>query len=253
MTRAPLPSPRVEIFSSDRAAARALARRIVAALSADPRLVLGLPTGKTPVGFYHELASIASAGHADFSQATTFNLDEFLGIPPSHPGSYRRFMEQHLFSRVNLDPARIHFLDGSAADPDAECARYERAIIAAGGIDIQILGIGVNGHIGFNEPARELSSRTHRVRLKPETRRSNASLFGGQAEAVPAEALSMGMATILQARSVVLLATGRSKAACVERLVNGPITTELPASFLQVHRDVDILIDEAAAGRLRQP
>jgi glucosamine-6-phosphate deaminase len=253
VTRALLPSPRLEIFPNDRAAARALAKRIVTALAANPRIVLGLPTGKTPVGLYHELASIAAAGHADFSQATTFNLDEFLGIPPAHPGSYRRFMEQHLFSRVNLNPDRVHFLQGSSRDAEAECARYERAIVDAGGIDIQILGIGVNGHIGFNEPARELSSRTHRVRLKPETRRSNASLFGGNPHAVPEEALSMGMATILQARAVVLLATGRSKAGCVERMVNGPITTELPASFLQVHHNVDILLDEAAAERLRHP
>ena len=244
-------SPRVEVFPNDRAAARALARRIVTTLAHTPRLVLGLPTGRTPVAFYHELASIAAAGHADFSHATTFNLDEFLGVPSTHPGSYRQFMEQHLFSRVNLDPERIHFLNGGAADPDAECARYEHAIAAAGGIDIQIVGIGTNGHIGFNEPARELSSHTHRVKLRPETRRSNAALFGGDPHAVPEEALSMGMATILQARAIVLLATGRTKAACIERVINGPITTELPASFLQLHRDVDIMLDEAAADRLR--
>lgn len=244
--------PRVQIFPNDRAAARALARRIVAALAENPRLVLGLPTGKTPVSFYHELASIAAAGHADFSHATTFNLDEFLGVAPSHPGSYRQYMEQHLFSRVNLRPEAINFLDGSASDPAAECARYERAIAEAGGIDIQILGIGTNGHIGFNEPAPELQSRTHRVTLRPETRRSNAALFHGDSHAVPAEALSMGMATILQARAIVLLATGRSKASCVGRLVSGPITTALPASFLQLHHDVDVMVDEAAAESLRE-
>jgi glucosamine-6-phosphate deaminase len=234
------------VFPSDRAAARALARRIVGALSANPRLVLGLPTGKTPVGFYHELASMAASSHADFSGARTFNLDEFFGIPPDHPGSYRRFMEHHLFSRVNLRPENIHFLDGSATDSTAECLRYEAAIEEVGGIDIQILGIGTNGHIGFNEPASELQARTHRVTLRPETRRSNAALFGGNAHDVPAEALSMGMATILQARAIVLLATGRTKAGCIDRLVNGPITTALPASFLQVHHCVDIMVDEAA-------
>lgn len=243
--------PRVEIFPNDRAAARALARRIVSALAQNPRLVLGLPTGKTPVGFYHELASIASAGHADFSQATTFNLDEFLGISPVHPGSYRKFMEHHLFSRVNLRAANIHFLDGSAPDPAAECRRYEKAIEEAGGIDIQILGIGTNGHIGFNEPANELQARSHRVTLSPETRRSNAALFHGDPQAVPKEALSMGMATILHARAIILLATGRAKAPCVERLVNGPITTALPASFLQLHHNVEIMVDGAAAERLR--
>jgi glucosamine-6-phosphate deaminase len=245
-----MPGPKVEVFPTDRAAARALARRIVGALTQNPRLVLGLPTGRTPVGFYHELASIAAAGHADFSEATTFNLDEFLGIPPAHPSSYRRYMEQHLFARVNLRPANVHFLDGSAPDPAAECVRYEKAIDEAGGIDIQLLGIGTNGHIGFNEPAAELQARSHRVTLKPETRRSNAALFRGNVHDVPREALSMGMATILHARTIVLLATGRSKAGCVNRLVNGPLTTAFPASFLQLHRDIQIMVDAAAAEEL---
>jgi glucosamine-6-phosphate deaminase len=247
-----LRSPRVEIFSSDRAAARVLARRIADALDVNRTLVLGLPTGRTPVALYEELAALAQQGRADFGHATTFNLDEFAGIPPSHPGSYRQFMERHLFSKVSLPPSRINFLDGSAPDPREECARYERAIADAGGIDLQILGIGTNGHIGFNEPARELQSRTHLVRLKPVTRRSNAALFGGNADAVPAEALSMGMATILQARAIVLLATGRSKASCIERVLNGPLTTDLPASFLQLHHDVAIMIDKAAAEKLER-
>jgi glucosamine-6-phosphate deaminase len=160
-------------------------------------------------------------------------------------------MEQHLFSHVNVKPENQHFLNGSAADPDAECVRYEREIAAVGGIDLQILGLGTNGHIGFNEPAPTLESRTHRVTLKPETRRSNASLFGGDPANVPAEALSMGMATILHSREIVLLATGRSKASCVERVVNGPLTTELPASFLQLHDDVDIMLDAPAAEKLQ--
>jgi glucosamine-6-phosphate deaminase len=244
-------SPRVEVFPNDRAAARALARRVLAALAANPALVLGLPTGKTPVGFYHELASMAASTHADFSRARTFNLDEFFGIPPDHPGSYRQFMEQHLFSRVNLRPENIHFLNGAVSDSITECLRYESAIEEAGGIDIQILGIGTNGHIGFNEPSNELQARSHRVRLRPETRRSNAALFGGNPKDVPAEALSMGMATILQAEAIVLLATGRSKSFCISKLVNGPITTMLPASFLQVHHSVDIMVDEPAAEALR--
>jgi len=241
---------RVTVFPNDRAAARALACRTADALAANPSLVLGLPTGRTPVRLYKELVSLASHGRADFSRARTFNLDEFLGLDPSHPGSYRTFMEDHLFRHVGIPPAQVNFLDGGARDPEAECARYEEAIAAAGGIDLQILGIGTNGHIGFNEPARELKARTHRVRLKPETRRSNAALFDGDAAAVPEEALSMGMATILQARSIVLLATGRSKAGCIDRVVNGPITTDLPASFLQLHHDVQIVLDEPAAARL---
>lgn len=246
----PARSPHVEVFADDRAAAAALAHRIAGALARNPALVLGLPTGRTPIALYDELASLFAQGRVDFSQATTFNLDEFVGIPPSHPGSYRSFMETHLFARVNIDPSRVNFLHGDAVDLDAECIRYERAIEEAGGIDIQILGIGTNGHIGFNEPARELQSRTHRVRLKPETRRSNAALFGGDVDGVPQEALSMGMATILQVRAVVLLATGRPKAACVERVLNGPLTTELPATFLQLHHSVSIVLDRAAAERL---
>ena len=242
-------SPRVSIFPDGAAVARALARRIAAAVLVKPAIVLGLPTGRTPLALYRELGALHAAG-ADFSLVTTFNLDEFLGLPPEHPGSYRSFMERHLFQHVNIPFERHNFLDGSAADPDAECARYERAIAEAGGIDLQVLGIGTNGHIGFNEPARELQSHTHRVTLKAETRRSNADLFGGDAARVPAEALSMGMASILGARAIVLLATGSGKAACVERVVNGPLTTDLPASFLQLHRDVDIMLDEQAGRRL---
>ncbi len=238
---------RVQVYPNERAAARALARHISTAVRRKPDLVLGLPTGRTPVAFYQELCALGERGRLDLSRVTTFNLDEFLGLPPSHPGSYRRFMEAHLFVPAKVPADRINFLNGDAADPEAECLRYEEAIARAGGIDVQILGVGTNGHIGFNEPAGGLQARTHRVRLRPETRRSNAALFGGDAAAVPDEALSMGMATILQARSIVLLATGRSKASCVERLLGGPITTELPASFLQLHPAVHIVLDEAAA------
>jgi glucosamine-6-phosphate deaminase len=242
--------PRIAIFTDARSAARALADRIAALLDDRPRLVIGLPTGRTPVDFYDELASLVEQGRADLSQATTFNLDEFVGIPAGHPGSFRSFMDEHFFSRVNLAAERIHFLDGAAADTAEECARYEREIAASGGIDVLILGIGTNGHIGFNEPARALQARTHRVTIEPETRLANADLFGGDPSAVPAEALSMGIATILQARAIVLIATGAAKASVVERLVRGPVTPELPGSFLQVHPDVEIVLDEAAAASL---
>src|SRR6266545_3644256 len=234
---------KVTVFKDERALAKTLAAQIAATLKDTPDLVLGLPTGRTPVRLYHELGTL----HADFSRATTFNIDEFLGIGPDHPGSYRAFMEAHLFSRVNLRPERIHVLNGAAPDPEGECARYEQAIADAGGIGLQLLGIGTNGHIGFNEPARELAARTHRVTLKASTRRSNAALFAGDAARVPTEALSMGMATILQARRIVLVATGKSKARCIELVLKGPITTKLPASFLQLHPTVEIMLDEAAA------
>jgi glucosamine-6-phosphate deaminase len=240
----------IRVFPTSRAACAAAAAEVAAALRAKPAITLGLPTGRTPIPLYQELVRRHRRGEADFSQATTFNLDEFLGIPARDPGSYRSFMERHLFSLVNLDPARSHLLNGTAADPAAECARYEAAIEASGGLDLQVLGIGANGHIGFNEPGRSLEARTHRVQLKAETRRSNAALFGGRADAVPAEALSMGMATILQARAVVLLAAGRRKARCVAGAVSGPLTTRLPASFLQIHPRVTLVLDEAAAERI---
>lgn len=240
-------SPRVAIFPDKTAVSRALARRVADEIRSNPEIVLGLPTGRTPLEFYAELVAMHAAGEIDFSRVTTFNLDEFLGVPATHPGSYRSFMDRYLFDHVNIARSRIHFLDGGAIDPLAECERYEREIDAAGGIDLQIVGIGTNGHIGFNEPAPELEARTHRVMLKPETRRSNAALFGGDPEHVPVEALSMGMGTILQARFVVLLATGAAKATCVERVVRGPITTSLPASFLQLHRHAELMLDEPAA------
>lgn len=242
---------RITVFQDARTVARELATHVADALEQKPALVLGLPTGRTPLLFYEELVALARAGHVDFARATTFNVDEFVGIPASHSGSYRTFMQRHLFDHIDIDPSRINFLDGTARDAVQECCRYEQAIDDAGGIDLLLLGIGTNGHIGFNEPGPDLSARTHRVTLKQETRRSNAALFGGDPEAVPAEALSMGMGTILDARSVVLLATGERKAACVEELVSGPITTHLPASFLQLHPDVEILLDAAAAARLR--
>lgn len=240
-------SLRISTFHDDRVLARALATRVAALLRENPRLVLGLPTGRTPVRLYHELVALYTRGQVDFSQATTFNLDEFVGIEPGHPGSYRTFMEEHLFSRVNLSPDRIHFLNGVAPDLDEEGRRYEAEIAEAGGIDLQILGIGTNGHIGFNEPAKALAARTHHIALKSETRRNNAALFGGDPDLVPHEALSMGMATIMHARSIVLIATGKSKARCIERLVHGPITPKLPASFLQMHCDVELMLDAAAA------
>ena len=241
---------RVRRFSSADALARALARDIAHALALHPTLVLGLPTGRTPIPLYRELVRLSVAGRADFSRATTFNLDEFLGIAPDDPRSYESFMRRHLFDHVNLGPRRIHFLNGAARDPMAECERYERAIARAGGIGMQILGLGANGHIGFNEPGRALVAATHRIRLTRGTRRANAALFGNRTSEVPKEALSMGMATILRAKRIVLLSTGASKAHVVERLLAGRLTTRLPASFLQLHRNAEVWLDRAAASRL---
>jgi glucosamine-6-phosphate deaminase len=230
--------------------ARALARDVARVLCAKPSLVLGLPTGRTPVPLYRELLRLHARGRADFSRATTFNLDEFVGLASTDPGSYHAFMRRHLFDAVNLSRRRIHMLDGTAPDVAAECARYERAIARAGGIDLQILGLGANGHIGFNEPGRALVARTHRTRLEPATRRANAGLFGNRASRAPREALSMGMATILGARRIVLLATGAAKARCVQRMIEGPVTARLPGSFLQLHRNAEVWLDAAAAARM---
>ena len=214
--------------------------------------MLGLPTGRTPLPLYRALVARHAKGESDYAKATTFNLDEFVGIEPGHPGSYRSYMHEHLFRHVNLSPRRTHFLDGRAADLDAECARFEDSILRAGGIDLQILGIGENGHIGFNEPAPELSPWSHRVTLTLASRRANAGFFGGALRDVPREALSMGVSTILHARAIVLVATGLGKAEIIAKTVTGPVTTRIPASLLQLHHDVEILLDDAAASSLRR-
>jgi glucosamine-6-phosphate deaminase len=240
----------IKVFETLEEASRRLAHRIAAALRDHPDGVLGLPTGRTPLRMYAELSRLCSTREVDFSRASTFNLDEFVGVAPSDPPSFRQLMDRHLFTHVNIDPGRIGFLNGVAADLEAECDRYETAIERAGGIDLQVLGIGANGHIGFNEPGEELDARTHRIVLLESTRRANAGLFGGNLEQVPREALSMGMGTILKADVIVLLAAGVAKARCVERAVHGPVTTKLPASFLQLHRHVELYLDRAAGSLL---
>ena len=239
----------IDLFADADALARDLATRVVRAMARRPSLVLGLPTGRTPQPFYAALRRHTADHAVDWSGVRTFNLDEFVGVGPEAPGSYRAYMQRELLSAVSLAPARVGFLDGLAADLETECERYERAILAAGGIDLMILGIGTNGHIGFNEPAAGLHARTHRARLADETRASNVELFGGDLSRVPEEALSMGMATILQARSVVMIATGSAKAEVVTAMMRGPITTRLPASFLQLHPDVTVMVDRAARPR----
>lgn len=238
---------KITVLESGDAVAVALAERVASMLRARPDAVLGLASGRTPVDGYAELMRLHAAGETDWSRASTFNLDEFAGIDALHPGSFRMFMERHLFAGVNLRPERIHFLNGTAPDLNAECKHYEATITAAGGIDLQLLGIGSNGHIGFNEPGDELPVRTHRVRLMDSTRRDNAMLFENDPSRVPVEALSMGIGTILQARRIVLVATGEKKAECIRRATDGRLTTRVPASMLQVHMDVELLLDRDAA------
>ena len=240
---------RVVIHRSAEAASRGLADFLARTLRRTPASVLGLPTGRTPVPLYAELARLYRAGRVDFGRATTFNLDEFVGLGPRDPQSYYAFMRQHLFSHVNLAPERIEFLNGRARNWRQEAARYERRLAASGGLDLVILGIGQNGHVGFNEPAPALEPQTHLVRLRPATRRANTWLFD-HARDVPRHALSMGIGTILRARGIVLLATGRSKAAIVRRALEGPITTRVPASLLQLHPNVVVVLDRDAAAKL---
>jgi len=240
----------IERFDHEDALATTLATRTIEALSLNPRLVLGLPTGRTPVALYRELRSRSQRGHVDWSQVRTFNLDEFVGLGAGDAGSYRSYMQAELFDHVRIEPLNAGLLDGRAANLAAECARYERAIALAGGIDIQILGIGANGHIGFNEPADSLAAETHVAVLQQDTRAANAGWFGGHLSAVPTHALSMGMATIMGARAIVLMATGEEKSAAVAGMIDGPITTRLPASFLQLHSRVTVMLDRGAALRL---
>jgi glucosamine-6-phosphate deaminase len=239
----------VRIFETVEETSRALARRVTDALQRSPDFVLGLPAGRTPVATYAELCRLYSTGEADFSQATAFLLDEFVGIAASHAGSFRRFVTRHLLSAVNLAPGSTHSLDG-LADPDAECQRYEHSIAWSGGLDLVLLGIGVNGHIGFNEPGDTLTARTHRVSLLESTRAENAGLFGGDMARVPPEALTMGVGTILGADTIAIIATGERKAKPVAGMVNGPLTTRLPASLLQLHRRVEVYLDRPAAAAL---
>lgn len=237
----------VQIFSTPELASRAVARRIAAAIHRKPTLVLGLPAGRTPVAVYDRLVREFEAARVDFSRVTTFSLDEFVGLGRRDAGSFHAFLRACFFSRVNLPAHAIHSLNGAARDPDRECARYEAGIRRAGGIDLQFVGLGANGHVAFNEPARRLDARTHRTRLLPGTRRANADLFGGDLRAVPREALSMGMGTILAARQIVLLATGRAKADAVAAMLSGHCTTELPASLLQLHPNTEVVLDLEAA------
>ena len=213
--------------------------------------MLGLATGSTPLVFYRELVTMHSRGEVDFAEVTTFNLDEYAGLSPDHPQSYAYFMRGQFFSRVNVAPSRIHIPDGLARDIPAHCEAYEAAIRNAGGIDLQLLGLGSDGHIGFNEPTSSLGSRTRLKTLTERTLRDNARFFASPSE-VPRHVITMGVGTILDARRCVVLAFGAQKAAAVAAMVEGPITADVPASALQFHARCALLIDEAAAAQLKR-
>jgi glucosamine-6-phosphate deaminase len=233
--------------SMSKEAARIIADR----LRRKPNMVLGLATGSTPLGLYRELIRMHKEEGLDFSKVTTFNLDEYVGLKPDNPQSYHAYMREHLFRHVNLNPANTHLPRGDAPDLDAECQSYEQLIAHAGGIDLQLLGIGRSGHIGFNEPLSALRSRTREKALTPTTIKQNAAQFPSEA-AVPRRAITMGVGTILDARRCILLATGESKAEIIAKAVEGPITSMITASALQWHPRCTVVVDEAAATRLTE-
>jgi glucosamine-6-phosphate deaminase len=235
------------VIQPTREATTAVAARICARLIREkPNAVLGLATGNTPLLLYRELIALK----LDWRRIVTFNLDEYVGLAPQHPQSYHSFMWQNLFRHVNVAKKNVHLPDGLARDVPKFCARYEKQIRAAGGVDLQVLGIGTDGHIGFNEPTSSLASRTRIKTLTPQTRRDNAGFFGGE-EQVPHHVITMGIGTISEARHCLLLAFGKTKAHAVAAAVEGPLTAMNPASALQLHPQVTMCLDADAASELK--
>jgi glucosamine-6-phosphate deaminase len=240
------------IIQPDAAAASALATKIVArTIREKPHAVLGFATGQSPIGLYENLVRMHREEGLDFGSITSFNLDEYAGLDPSHPSSYHSYMREHLFRHVNIDPKRINIPDGLAADIPAVCLEYEERIHAAGGIDIQILGIGTDGHLGFNEPSSSLASRTRIKTLTARTRKDNAAAFGGE-DKVPHHVITMGLGTIMSCRTCLLLAFGTAKARAIAQAVEGPVAAMVPASILQMHPRAIVLLDEEAAAELKR-
>ncbi|GHA29843.1 putative glucosamine-6-phosphate deaminase 2 [Devosia pacifica] len=242
-------SPKIIIAENTDAAERAAAALIEASILAKPASVLGLATGRSMIGVYRALVAAYAESRISFSQVASFNLDEYCGLAPNHPASFAHYMNEHLFDAVDIRRDQAHLPDGNATDA---AKSYERAIAEAGGIDLQLLGIGRNGHIGFNEPGSDAATRTRVVELARQTQDANAADFPAGTP-VPDHAITMGIATILEARQIVLLATGAAKADAVFAAVNGEVGTHNPASFLRTHSDVTIICDRDAARRLPHP
>jgi len=213
----------------------------------NPSTVLGLATGSTPIGTYEELVRLYRQKELDFSKVVTFNLDEYYGLTPDNPQSYRYFMDHHLFNHVNIAPENIHIPDGTANDVEYECKKYEEEIEKFGGIELQLLGIGPNGHIGFNEPDEELQVNTHITDLTEATIQANSRFFASMDE-VPKKAITMGIGAIMKAKKILLLANGKGKSKIMAELLNKKtVSTKVPASILHLHKDVTVIIDEEAA------
>lgn len=228
---------------------RKAANLIAAQILMKPDCVLGLATGSTPIGIYKRLVEQFEAGDLDFSRATTVNLDEYCGLAKDDPQSYHYFMQKNLFSKVNIDPERIYIPDGMDQNAERACAQYDEMICRMGGIDLQLLGLGHNGHIGFNEPGDVFEPQTHPVQLSENTLEANRRFFK-DGESMPTQAYTMGIRSIMQARKIIVAVSGADKAEILRSVICGKITPEVPASILQLHRDVTIVADEAAAERL---
>lgn len=228
---------------------RKAANIISAQVIMKPNCVLGLATGSTPIGTYDQLVEWYNKGDMDFSEVTTVNLDEYKGLPRTNDQSYYYFMHQHLFDRVNIDPERTNVPNGMEPDAEKECGRYEELIRSLGGVDLQLLGLGHNGHIGFNEPGEAFEKETHCVDLTESTIEANKRFFAS-ADDVPKQAYTMGIKTIMQAKKILIVVNGENKADIVERAFFGPVTPEVPASILQLHNDVTLVGDEAALAKI---
>lgn len=239
----------IVIQPTDQAASFIGANIVANLVREKPDCVLGLATGSTPLVMYRELVRMHREDGLDFSSVTTFNLDEYVGLDPRHPQSYHAFMWENLFNHINISPDRVHIPDGQAKDIPNFCRDYEESIRQIGGIDLQVLGIGSEGHIGFNEKTSSLASRTRIKTLTEQTRRDNARFFGSP-ENVPMHVITMGVGSIMDCRQVLLLAFGAAKAEAIANAVEGPITSMNPASMLQLHPTAKVLLDEPAASRL---
>lgn len=226
------------------------AKELAEVISKKPEATLGLATGGTPVGMYKELIDMHKNGELDFSKVTTVNLDEYVGLSGEHDQSYRYFMDSNLFNHVNIRKEYTYVPNGLAEDMPKECVNYDKRIEELGGIDVQVLGIGSNGHIGFNEPSDTLSLGTHVTDLAESTIEANSRYFVSKEE-VPTKALTMGLGAIMKAKKILLMVSGESKAEIMDKVVNGKITTQVPASFLQMHKDVVLIIDEDAARKIK--
>lgn len=240
---------KINVFDDYDKMSHEAAKAVAAELLYEPETVLGLATGSTPIGMYENLVEMYKSDFIDFENVISFNLDEYLGLDENHDQSYRFFMNQHLFSKVNIQPENTFFPVDSEGNPLENLLDYEARIDKMGGIDLQVLGIGHNGHIGFNEPSDHFTKFTSVVDLKDSTIEANSRFFASKDD-VPRKAVSMGIMTIFEARKIILLASGKEKAEIIEKALFGPITPEVPASILQLHPNLEVFLDEAAAGNL---